>query len=575
MLRDRLRWSAIRRRVLIDGASKRRVLRETGIHWSTLEKILRHELPPETKRCPRAKPVLGPFEHYVGEIIEQDKRQPRQWRRNASQIHRQLQAYGYRGSYSAVRNYVAAKQSPADEAHEAFLDDVPASPPRQARALLEVLSTVPSHGLSPRELRTIRRWLERGGSEGGAGVGGGTREGSHRWMLRVLHCREPVTKIRAEIGDISDLDRLLKAIRTGGLRDRNKALAVLADHRGISYRSIARFLHIDMRVVSEYCSTYRRFGYQRLVRGFYHRSRKADDERLQNTLFAILHTPPKDYDINRTTWRQADLKRILEAHGHKVSRRTIRTIVKEAGYRWKQARVVLTSPDPEYREKLAKIQSILSTLGPDERFFSIDEFGPFAVKMQGGRCLMPPGKVRIVPQRQKSKGRLILTGALELSTNQVTHFYSEKKNTAEMIKLLEVLLVQYAGCDKIYLSWDAASWHASKKLYERVEEINSAEYKALHKSPYVELAPLPASAQFLNVIESVFRGMAKAIIHNSDYESVEVCKAAIDRYFAERNAFFLANPRRAGRIIWGKEATPSRFSASNNCKSPRYQYFGL
>jgi hypothetical protein len=73
----------------------------------------------------------------------------------------------------------------------------------------------------------------------------------------------------------------------------------------------------------------------------------------------------------------------------------------------------------------------------------------------------------------------------------------------------------------------------------------------------------------------VFSGIAKAIIHNSDYESVEVCKAAIDRYFAGRNAFFLANPRRAGRIIWGKEATPSRFSASSNCKSPKYQYFGL
>lgn len=249
--------------------------------------------------------------------------------------------------------------------------------------------------------------------------------------------------------------------------------------------------------------------------------------------------------------------------------------MKEAGYSWKQARIVLTSPDPEYREKLAQIQSILSALGPNDRFFSIDEFGPFAVKMQGGRCLMPPGKVRVVPQRQKSKGRLILTGALELATNQVTHFYSEKKNTAEMIKLMEVLLVQYAGCDKIYLSWDAASWHASKKLYKRVEEVNSAEYRARHRTPYVELAPLPASAQFLNVIESVFSGMAKAIIHNSDYESVEVCKAAIDRYFAERNAFFLANPRRAGRIIWGKEATPSRFSASNNCKSPKYQYFGL
>ena len=30
--------------------------------------------------------------------------------------------------------------------------------------------------------------------------------------------------------------------------------------------------------------------------------------------------------------------------------------------------------------------------------------------------------------------------------------------------------------------------------------------------------------------------MAKAIIHNSNYHSVDECKIAIDRYFAERNA---------------------------------------
>ena len=61
---------------------------------------------------------------------------------------------------------------------------------------------------------------------------------------------------------------------------------------------------------------------------------------------------------------------------------------------------------------------------------------------------MPPGKVRVVPQRQKSKGSLIVTAALELSTNPMTHFYSEKKNTAEMIKLLEVLLEKYRWCHR-------------------------------------------------------------------------------------------------------------------------------
>ena len=144
-----------------------------------------------------------------------------------------------------------------------------------------------------------------------------------------------------------------------------------------------------------------------------------------------------------------------------------------------------------------------------------------------------------------------------------------------MIKLLEILVKQYADTDKIYLSWDAASWHASKLFYKRVDLINSPEYRAEHKTPHVELAPLPSCAQFLNVIESVFSGMARAIIHNSDYESLAACKAAIDRHFAERNAFFKANPKKAGRIIWGKEITPSTFSPANNCKYRHHFFYGL
>ena len=59
-------------------------------------------------------------------------------------------------------------------------------------------------------------------------------------------------------------------------------------------------------------------------------------------------------------------------------------------------------------------------------------------------------------------------------------------------------------------------------------EINKAEYRQINNTPFVELAPLPSSAQFLNIIESVFSGMAKAIIHNSTYQSVDECKIAID-----------------------------------------------
>jgi hypothetical protein len=254
-----------------------------------------------------------------------------------------------------------------------------------------------------------------------------------------------------------------------------------------------------------------------------------------------------------------------------IGKNYIEKIIRGAGYRFVKARVVLTSNDPDYREKVDRIHRILRRLKPTERFFSIDEFGPFAVKQQGGRRWAGPGEHPTVPQFQQSKGSLIVTGALELSTNQVTHFYSTGKNTGEMIKLLDLLLEQYRGCSKLYLSWDAAGWHASKRFLARVKEVNARKYRRAHGTPRVGLAPLPARAQFLNVIESVFNGLAGSVIHNSDYASVDEAKAAIDRYFAERNAFFRENPMRAGGKIWGKERVPIAFREGQNCKNPQYR----
>lgn len=134
--------------------------------------------------------------------------------------------------------------------------------------------------------------------------------------------------------------------------------------------------------------------------------------------------------------------------------------------------------------------------------------------------------------------------------------------------MAKVLIEKYKDAKKLYLSWDAASWHISKELLAFVEEHNKSSRNTL---PELELAPLPASAQFLNVIESVFSGMARAIIHNSDYPSVKAATEAIDRYFSERNRHYADNPKRAGKKIWGQERTSVKFAVSNNCKDPAYR----
>ena len=90
------------------------------------------------------------------------------------------------------------------------------------------------------------------------------------------------------------------------------------------------------------------------------------------------------------------------------------------------------------------------------------------------------------------------------------------------------------------------------------------------RRPMLEVLPLPPSSQFLNVIEAVFSGMVRAVLHNSNYATLEDCKAAVTSYLADRNAAFLRNPKRAGKMIWRREPVASTFSEANNCKDPRW-----
>ena len=395
----------------------------------------------------------------------------------------------------------------------------------------------------------------------------------HLWMLRLMQGDVDAAALKSDCGEklaLDDARVLVEKIKLGRLGIRNRAVVVSANLKGIPSRSVATFLRIDRQAVRQYSVDYRRGGLTELFDLSRKEIKKADDQRYRDAVFKVLHAPPLSLGFNRTTWKLSDIQTALRAQGLRLAAANIRKIIRNAGFRFRKARKVLTSNDPDFRRKLEGITGILQNLKRDEKFFSIDEFGPVAIKLRGGRSLVGAGELKTVPQRQRSKGRLICTAALELSENQVTHFYSEKKDTGEMLKLLDLLLAGYVDASCIYFSWDAASWHASKKLNRRVDEINSDAYRAMHPGPRVRLAPLPACAQFLNVIESVFSGLARAVIHNSDYPSVEACKKAIDRHFTERNAYFLNHPKRAGKKLWGKERVPSAFDEANNCKDPRW-----
>jgi len=412
MYKDPFLWEEIRRKYYIEKTFKRAILRETGIHWETLKRILKNSFPIPYKR--KAKGKTRPS---MDDVVESAAKVILQYLPNVG------------------------KNSP----------------------LLEPLSLrLQQYGYCPNET------IERNAPE----------SVDYNWMRKLIQGIEKFPNAPDLLKNSKDrLSIFLNKASDGTLKDRNRAVAVLAHFRGIFCSRIAEFLCVSKMTVNRYLGKYENGGAEKLFDYSKLRSKIAQDAKTREMFFSILHSPPSTYNINRTTWKMADLRKVLEDPNMPLCKDVIQEIIRSEGYRWLKAKVVLTSNDPLFREKISRIKTSLSTLGANDRFFSIDEFGPFSIKMKPGRRLAAPNEAPTVPQFQKSKGFLIITAGLELSQNQITHFYSKKKDTEEMIRLLDLLLIKYKGCENIYLSWDAASWHISKKLQQKVDDANRVEFR--------------------------------------------------------------------------------------------------
>jgi transposase len=110
-------YERIRRLVLVDGLSQRAAARRLGHSRKTVRKALEHSCPPGyRRRAPAARPVIDPVREIIDTWIEQDRRRPRKQRHTGTRIYERLRdEYGFTGSVSAVRRYIARKKANSGE----------------------------------------------------------------------------------------------------------------------------------------------------------------------------------------------------------------------------------------------------------------------------------------------------------------------------------------------------------------------------------------------------------------------------------------------------------------------------
>src|SRR5262249_34790928 len=240
-------------------------------------------------------------------------------------------------------------------------------------------------------------------------------------------------------------------------------LTRLRDFRstGGSQAAFCRLIGISTARMERWLSSYRRYGQA----GLRDRGRRKFPNRTKalatrKQVLEIFHNQPRTYGINRTNWTGESLaKALFKQFGVKISIGTAVRHLRKSGYTMRRARQILTSSDPDYATKVETLVQTMRALGDNELLFFVDELGPLAVKKHGGRMFAKSREALVVPRFQPRKGSISLVGALSATTNQMTWCFTQSKDTAGVIDLIEILFNQHLNKARLYMVWDAASWH--------------------------------------------------------------------------------------------------------------------
>ncbi len=347
----------------------------------------------------------------------------------------------------------------------------------------------------------------------------------------------------------SDLEKLNSYKKGTHRNHRDKAIAIIMACSGRSMLEITTIVRRSPTTVKRWINRFEKDGTVFIETNLDKRKNNPELKERTNRIIKILHRSPKDYKINRTAWHiEAIAAAYGKDYGKTLSTSAIHRAIKDTNYSWRRAKKVLTSPDPKYRQKVRDLLDVLHNLRPDQAFFFIDEAGPWPVKKYGGKSLTAKGENKTFPQYQTIKGRVSLIGALDAIKNQVHWFFIKNKDSNAITALIKILYYRHNEYSNLFLTWDQASWHKSKIVKACIASLNT-----LPRGPTIHALPLPSQAQFLNVIESVFGGVKRAVIFNSNYHSENEMKTAIYNHLLNRNEYFKINPKRAGSKIWDNE----------------------
>ena len=205
-----------------------------------------------------------------------------------------------------------------------------------------------------------------------------------------------------------------------------------------------------------------------------------------------------------------------------VSAERLRQILGEEHITFQATKTWKESPDPLREEKLARIEHVLEH--ERDRTFAFDEFGPLAIKPEGGSAWARRGKPqRLRANYHKPHGTRQLFAWYSVGDDRLAGRVETRKGAAPTLRALQAIRALRPDNEPIYVILDNLNHHRGPALRQWCSD---------HA---VELCFTPTYASWANPIEAHFGPLRQFTIANSDYPDHRALATAIRAYLRWRN----------------------------------------
>jgi transposase len=238
----------------------------------------------------------------------------------------------------------------------------------------------------------------------------------------------------------------------------------------------------------------------------------------RKTLLETLHQPPQDggrWTLARLIEHLPGIKTIAGA-----SRR-----LKKWRIRRKRGRLHLTSPDPQYQEKLARIQAVLEEMRQDPGGVSVLYSDEFTFYRQP--CLAQvwheQGKGQpTAPYRGRANTKRRIVSTLDVLTGQVLSRTGSVIGVKELCRFLAQVRQHYGPERRLVLVWDNWPIHYHPELVAAAQQQR------------IELLCVPTYAPWTNPIEKFWNKLKETVLRMHRLsEQWELLRERVESFLAE------------------------------------------